>query len=187
MDATNRPHAHTLPLPLWSADPVLGSLHHPEPHFLSFLLSSCRFPPCSADTMLYDVLKVFRFGRSHMACLTRPAAASGRLEVVGVITIEDVLEVRGVGLLWMLGCVSVWVGGCWRSGFGCGCAGASGWPAALFCLAASCPAWLGSTPAWLAARLAALGWRAGRLAGCPAAGPAPTLGAAGAPAAGDCG
>ena len=82
----------------------------------------------SADIPLYDVLKIFRFGRKHMACLTRvsreastrgiiggsPAAngstdgglvrrASPALpgafvegqqveEVVGIVTIEDVLE-----------------------------------------------------------------------------------------------
>jgi hypothetical protein len=30
---------------------------------------------CSADVPLYDVLKIFRFGRKHMACLTRVAPA----------------------------------------------------------------------------------------------------------------
>ncbi|KAI3423938.1 hypothetical protein D9Q98_009772 [Chlorella vulgaris] len=49
-------------------------------------------PFISADTLLYDVLKVFRHSRFHMACLTRPVANSSRLEVVGIITIEDVLE-----------------------------------------------------------------------------------------------
>ena len=52
-------------------------------------LSPAPPPPTSqrsADTMLYDVLKVFRFGRSHMSALTRPGAG-GRAEVVGVITV----------------------------------------------------------------------------------------------------
>ncbi|PRW32510.1 Metal transporter CNNM4 [Chlorella sorokiniana] len=50
-----------------------------------------ELPFMSADTMLYDVLKVFRFGRSHMSALTAPGP-TGSHEVVGVITIEDVLE-----------------------------------------------------------------------------------------------
>ncbi|KAL4421316.1 hypothetical protein ABPG75_010607 [Micractinium tetrahymenae] len=51
-----------------------------------------ELPFLSVDTMLYDVLRVFRYGRSHMACLTRPSPETGRLEVIGIITIEDVLE-----------------------------------------------------------------------------------------------
>jgi hypothetical protein len=77
---------------------------------------------CRSDIPLYDVLKIFRFGRKHMACLTRvssdpsaSAASRGGVqvangsahgapgtnttvagqqveEVVGIVTIEDVLE-----------------------------------------------------------------------------------------------
>ncbi|KAL4434041.1 hypothetical protein ABPG75_000482 [Micractinium tetrahymenae] len=75
-------------------------------------------PFLRADIPLYDVLKIFRFGRRHMACLTqvatdpstkgsslrlsslfrRPSPAFGGMgdkhveEAVGIITIEDVLE-----------------------------------------------------------------------------------------------
>lgn len=76
-----------------------------------------EMPFLRADVPLYDVLKIFRFGRKHMACLTKvstdpsagkaspmrlpmfrrtsPFAAPGEQqveEVVGIITIEDVLE-----------------------------------------------------------------------------------------------
>lgn len=100
--------------------------------------AACPFTPlpptllCSADIPLYNVLKIFRFGRKHMACLTRVSSdashkgaaalaagtagtagttasppvrrpspgAAGTVgaggqqveEVVGIVTIEDVLE-----------------------------------------------------------------------------------------------
>lgn len=41
---------------------------------------------CSADTMLYDVLKVFRFGRSHMSALTAPGpTGSHEVRAVGAV------------------------------------------------------------------------------------------------------
>ena len=52
-------------------------------------------PRLSASTPMYDMLKLFQTGRSHMAVLTQPGEDGGACRVHG--------EKRGLSIDWMHG------------------------------------------------------------------------------------
>mmetsp|Transcript_24979 Transcript_24979/g.38875 ORF Transcript_24979/g.38875 Transcript_24979/m.38875 type:complete len:184 (+) Transcript_24979:836-1387(+) len=48
-----------------------------------------RFPTVPSNMPLYDILNIFQTGKSHMATVLDP---TDQLSIVGIITLEDVLE-----------------------------------------------------------------------------------------------